>query len=276
MQEIKVHETAYMTATFRDHHVDVSQDVFAYLWSNKKTDEWISRYTKEVSPFEPLTHSLRNRFFLETIQKDVIQNGTEVLLNFGSGFSMYPYLLDKGLTHIEIDQEHVVNHKKRMTNLFVEEGKLPVRDVHFLSADFSTDDVFALYRDIISIARSKKTFILLEGVLFFLSPSATNKLFQLFSQLQKSGDQVGSVSFNQEQSSSSTFKKLLNFFNQDKDAVADFQYQLIEDDFYNQLGDYSLLIKENYLSLSTRFSDVDLNAHKGQVLIENLYLLQKK
>ena len=60
MSEIQVHETAFMTATFRDRHIDVSQDVYAYLWNNPETEKWVKRYTGEVSRFEPLTHSLRN------------------------------------------------------------------------------------------------------------------------------------------------------------------------------------------------------------------------
>lgn len=51
---IAIHETAFVTSTFRAYNEPLSQDPFAKLWRNKKTETWIARYLDEVSQEEPL------------------------------------------------------------------------------------------------------------------------------------------------------------------------------------------------------------------------------
>ena len=84
-ENIKIHETAFVTSTFRAFDENLSQDYFAKLWQNSTTENWIKEYLDQVSSEETFTHCLRNRYFLDTI-KDLIQNQQiEVVINFGSG-----------------------------------------------------------------------------------------------------------------------------------------------------------------------------------------------
>ncbi len=109
---IKIHETAFVIATFRASNEALSKDKYSIYWKNPKTDKWINNFLEKVSKDEPFTHCLRNRHFYETIRKLIASNEIEVLINFGCGFSMYPYLFDKELIHVEIDQKDVIHHKK--------------------------------------------------------------------------------------------------------------------------------------------------------------------
>ena len=40
-KNIKIHETAFVTSTFRAFDENLSQDNFAKLWQNSKTERWI-------------------------------------------------------------------------------------------------------------------------------------------------------------------------------------------------------------------------------------------
>ena len=112
-KNIKIHETAFVTSTFRAFDENLSQDNFAKLWQNSKTERWIEEYLDQVSSEETYTHCLRNRYFLDRI-KDLVQNQEiEVLINFGSGFSMYPFLLNEKLINIEVDKPEIIDWSQK-------------------------------------------------------------------------------------------------------------------------------------------------------------------
>ena len=111
-ENIEIHETAFMTSTFRSMDESLSQDNFARFWQNAKTGKWVDKYLDQVSSEETYTHCLRNRYFLEVIRNLVQRQEIQVLINFGSGFSMYPFLLNEILIHIEIDKPEIVDFKR--------------------------------------------------------------------------------------------------------------------------------------------------------------------
>ena len=185
-ENIKIHETAFVTSTFRAFDENLSQDYFAKLWQNSTTENWIKEYLDQVSSEETFTHCLRNRYFLDTI-KDLIQNQQiEVVINFGSGFSMYPFLLNEKIVHIEIDKPEIINYKKAKIKEWQEKNVLPERNIHFIGVDFSKNYKQGLFSKIQSIKGNKSTFILIEGVLFFLTREETNDLFNFFDTIQTS------------------------------------------------------------------------------------------
>ena len=145
---IQIHETAFVTSTFRSLNEDLSKDVYAKLWDNSRTDVLVEKYLDQVCSEEVSAHCLRNRFFLEEIEW--LQ--PEVLINFGSGFSMYPFLLSDDIIHIEIDKEEVVSYKEEKIKAFQKEGKLPERNIHFIGVDFSQDYVDALLEKLTKIS----------------------------------------------------------------------------------------------------------------------------
>ena len=124
-ENIKIHETAFVTSTFRAFDENLSKDNFAKLWQNSTTENWIKEYLEQVSSEEIFTHCLRNRYFLDIV-KDLIQNqGIQAVINFGSGFSMYPFLLNENIVHIEIDKPDIVNYKKNQIEEWQEKKIIP-------------------------------------------------------------------------------------------------------------------------------------------------------
>ena len=173
---IEIHETAFVTSTFRSLNKVLSKDVYAQLWNNPRTDALVEKYLNQVCVEEVSAHCLRNRFFLEEIER----LKPDVVINFGCGFSMYPFLLDENIINIEIDKEEVINYKKSRIGEFIKAGKLPERTIHFVGVDFSEDYVEKLLKTIKSIKKDKTSFVLIEGVLFFLSRKDTKKICDFF------------------------------------------------------------------------------------------------
>ena len=182
-KNIEIHETAFMTSMFRSSDGQLSGDAYAHLWNNDKTRIWVEKHTNEVSEWEPQLHCLRNRHILDTIKEIVDSEGLDVLVNFGSGFSMYPFCLSESLQHLEIDKEEIVAYKQQWIKKWVTEDVLPERRIEFIQADFNEKDQDLLKQKLISVCRGKKSFFLIEGVFFFLDPKVTKALFEIFNEV---------------------------------------------------------------------------------------------
>ncbi len=273
-EHIKIHETAFVTSTFRAFDESLSQDSFAKLWQNSKTEQWIKEYLDKVSSEETYTHCLRNRYFLDTIKNFIQNQEVEVLINFGSGFSMYPFLLNENLIHIEIDKPEIVDYKKDKIQKWQKENMLPNRNIHFIGVDFSKSYQEKLLSEIESIKGNKSTFILIEGVLFFLTRKETNDLFDFFNTIQKKGDYIGSASFQETIKKTKAFQNLLSFFNQKVSKTSQDDYQTIEDQYYESIHNYKLIDHQDYFSLSKKYKNT-INQSKELILNENFYLLKR-
>ena len=118
-----IHETAFLTCAYRSSDPELSGDHYAYLYNNARTDDWVDAITAEVSDKEPFLHCLRNRFFLDKITDFFGQHPEGVLVNWGSGFSMYPFLIAKTVQCIDIDQNDIISYKSDLLNDWIKKGK---------------------------------------------------------------------------------------------------------------------------------------------------------
>lgn len=273
-KNIAIHETAFVTSTFRSFNESLSQDSFAKLWRNAKTEKWIEAYLEQVSSEEIHTHCLRNSYFLDTIKELVATNKVEVLINFGCGFSMYPFLLDEKLINIEIDKPEVIDYKKSKIKNWQKNKLLPQRNIHFIGVDFSENYKEDLLSRIFSIKKDKPCFILIEGVLFFLDRKETDNLFHFFNLIQNQGDFIGSASFQDSLKKTLAFKKLLHFFNKKVSKTKESDYQTINDEYYQSITNYTWIDHQDYFSLSEKYNN-NVQLSEKLILNENFYLLKK-
>lgn len=270
--QIEIHDTAFMTSTLRASNEVISHDIYAKLWNNKGTDKWVKEYLKQVTKHEAIAHCLRNRYFLDTL-KNLAQNNTvEVIINFGCGFSMYPFLLDDSIINIEIDKPEIIQHKKSKILAWQKQKRLPSRNIHFIGVDFSTEYQEQLLSQINAIKKGKSSFILLEGVIFFLNLKETNNLFKLFSKIQTQGDYIGSASFEDNITDAKAFKNLLKFM---KNKTNITNYLTVNDDYYNAIPNYELIDVQDYYSLSNTYLNNTSN-NTDLILNEKFYLLKKQ
>lgn len=272
---IEIHETAFVTATFRASDEALSKDFYSDYWRNAKTDNWNENYTKKVSVEEPFVHCLRNRFFYETIKRLIEKKEIEAIINFGCGFSMYPFLFDEEVVHVEIDQQDIIEYKKSRIQNWVKEGKLPHREIHYLTKDFSSQRE-ELEDEIKSIIGDKPSFVLLEGVIFFLSKTTTNELMGLINRIQAKGSYFGSVSFLDKINESDCFQRLIAFFEDEVTLNNKFEYLTLPTTYYESLPNYELTEHEDYVSLSKQYAPERKIEDGDSILNENMYLLYKK
>lgn len=274
-QNIEIFETAFVTADFRASDVALSKDRYAHLWPSEGTKTYRQAYVESVSRYEPFAHCLRNRFFLDKIENLFKEQKIELLINFGCGFSMYPFLLPKTLAHIEIDMPQPINYKKKKITDWCASKKLPERDITFLEADFTSNYEQPLLEKIRSIKQNKRSFILLEGVLFFIGKPETDRLFNLFSSIQGTGEYVGSVSFQKKIESRTAFKKLIQFTEERLVANEKFCYQTVEDSYYLNMADYTLVDHENTFTVAKQYAPKK-TLEPDEVLDEHFYILKKQ
>lgn len=274
IKNIEIHETAFITSMFRAMNTSLSKDCYSKLWNNRITKVWVTDYLKEVSTEEVHTHCVRNRFFLEKIQKLVKKTKIDILINFGSGFSMYPFLLDESIEHIEIDKPDIIDYKKHKISNWVQTGELPERKIHFIGVDFEEDYKELLYTKIQKIKKNKKSFVLIEGVLFFLNKNQADILFDFFNEIQKEGDYLGSVSFNSSVKETKAFSRLLNFFNDRVSKTIEDDYLTLNTDFYKNKLKYTIKEHKDYFMYSKELNNT-IKLKRTDILNENFYLLEK-
>ncbi|MBT8286243.1 MAG: adenosine deaminase [Flavobacteriaceae bacterium] len=249
-------------------------DPFAHLWANEATNVHAERYSRAVSSYESLAHCLRNRYFFDTLNTLVEENKIDILLNFGCGFSMYPFTLPPSVLYVEIDTTDVISFKKDKTRLWQAEGLLPKRNIEFVSADFNAVSLEYLYNKLLPLSKGKKIFILIEGVLFFLGKEDTTRLFNLFNRLQKKEDFIGSVSFEPSLEKQVVFKKLIDFVEVNLEKNQQFNYQTVPEEFYSSVEGYNLIDHQDTMSLGSIYKP-DITISEDEILNEHMYLMQK-
>ena len=174
---------------------------------------------------------------------------------------------------IAIEKE-IINYKKTKIKEWQEKNVLPERNIHFIGVDFSKNYKQGLFSKIQSIKGNKSTFILIEGVLFFLTREETNDLFNFFDTIQTSDDYIGSASFQETIKDTKAFQNLLDFFNKKVSKTTESDYQTIENQYYKSKENYKLIDHQDYFSLSKKYGN-NINQSKELILNENFYLLKK-
>ncbi len=271
---LHVHDTAFLTSTYRSSNQELSKDPFAQLWNTPGTDAWVAEHVAAISPHEPHLHCLRNRYFFEQLHTLYGQGAISLLINFGSGFSMYPFVLPEDLQHIEVDLPPILAHKQQHLQRWMDNGTLPHRNIHFIGADFMTSDS-RWVEEIMAQKEDQKAFILIEGVLFFLNEQGTQKTFDIFDRILHSGDFIGSVSFQETIEGTAVFNRLIDFCIQRLNYQHGFHYQVVPDSFYYQRTGYSCIDHQDGLTLNQQFSPHYPLPDRSDFLNENMYLLRK-
>ncbi|WP_062059928.1 class I SAM-dependent methyltransferase [Aquimarina longa] len=271
---MKIHETAFIVSTYRSYHEDISKDIYAKLWNNTKTELLIPSILKSISKDEAILHSLRNRFFYERINSFFTKNNGGTLINFGAGFSMYQFIIDDTVSTIEIDKREIIDYKKNKIDLWVDQNKLPYRETLYTAIDFNQKTEKEIIEMLYPLIKKKPTFILLEGVLFFLDQQTTNKLFRVFNKLQNQGDLVGVVSYLPEIEKTEVYQRLLNYFDTHNSTNDSFNHQTIATSYYKKIKGYRLQEHIDEFQLSKIYTPQNSFIDKTQLLNENMYILE--
>lgn len=275
LSDTKIEDTAFVCAEYRARDVALSGDPFAHLWPTAKTKEWVGSYLAEVSGEEAFVHCLRNRFWLEEIGNFLNRFPEACFVNFGCGFSLYPFVSEDRHTFVEVDVKDVIEFKRAKSEQLIKEGKLPARKIEWVVSDFEDQDSYDNLRQrLISRISGRPSFFLIEGVLFYLSKDAASSLFSMFKELQKLGDRVGSVSFLPEIRATEVYQRFLSYFERRLGITRD-NYLELPLEFYQGLSGYRLLKHTEYCELSRKYSPDRSIDDPDDILNEHMFLLER-
>ncbi|BAY12160.1 class I SAM-dependent methyltransferase [Calothrix sp. NIES-2098] len=271
-----VHDSALIVNAFRARKSHISADKFAALWISQESDIWANKYAEQVGSTEILVHALRHRFFLECLNKFFDKSPDGVFINIGAGFTNYPYLISSEISCCEIDTEVNIKFKQQKLAEFEIKGYLPHRQIRFITVNDLNDlaeisNLELILREWIS---DRSSFILFEGVFFYLQIEAIGHFYSMLASLQQRGDIVASTSFRPEECNKLMFQRLVDYCRTDY-KMRNFTPTTIPTSFYSQQQDYSLVTHKNYYNLCQEFASTEQLENPEEVLEEDCYVLER-
>ena len=271
-----VHDSALIVNSFRAKYPSVSEDRFAALWITEESEKWATIYAEKVGPTEILVHALRHRFFLDKLTQflEIFPDG--VFVNVGAGFTNYPFLISSATPCCEIDTEANVSFKKRKLAEFDWNRDMPTRTIKFIVADDLNDlaEIPALASVLREWIDGRPSFVLFEGVFFYLQPETISRFYAALASSQKKGGILGSTSFRPEECDKGMFRRLVAYCRTDY-KMRDFTPTTVPTAFYTQQSGYRLAAHENYYGLSKKYGFPEQLDNQEEVLEEDCYILER-
>jgi len=252
----KVQNTAAWMAGCRASLPKISLDIFAKLWLNPAALKKHSEYVTDVSPLEDVCLSLRNRFFLEHVEKFLLED-KGIFINLGAGFSSLSYLLPDGHNYIEIDHPNNIRRKKKLVSQLVVKGLLPKRSIDFISVDLNNlGEINTLQEALQKKVKQKRCFLLMEGLLYYLSQTSADALFKLANKILSPGSQFGLVTWNPETFKYPVYKRFEQFLQEKGQSLPKFICH--NPSQIASLAHYQLVKQVDYKMLSAEYTNSPL------------------
>ncbi len=271
-----VDASAHVVNCFRAKYTNISLDNFAHLWVAKPTERLANRYLQEVGESEDIAHCLRHRFFLERLREFSIQATKGVFINIGAGFTNYPYLLNTPIPSCEVDKPNLVESKQQRIQKLQSSHQLPERDILFIpTKDLNkSSENKKLFDSLSQWIDSRQSFVLMEGLLYWLSQDSVNSLFKHLQQTQTTGSLLALNAFKPSEASKEMFHRLRKFSEKGY-GIGNLSPNTLSETFHENLLGYKLIDRANYINLSKQLDEVKELENKDSVLEEDCYLLRK-
>ena len=272
--EHTISESAFLVNESRARRSDISHDTYAHLWVTKATQQLWDEFATQVYPYDDIELSLRNRFFLDQVNTYTNTTTNSVFINLGAGFTSYSLLLPPSCCCIEVDVPAVITYKQEKTSFFQDQGLIPRRMILYKSADLQNPmDRKEMETFFKTILQGKPSFILLEGITYYMKRTTLDALFGLCSTIQTKGSQLAFDFWTPSQVSHPVFQRFTHFFSErfhhdpskytflDKDSIKKIRgymmttmtdIQQLECTYLSTrlLQDYHLILPEQYVVLT--------------------------
>jgi O-methyltransferase involved in polyketide biosynthesis len=183
-----ISESAFLVNESRARRVELSGDIYAHLWVSDATRALWDAFCEEVYPYDEIELGLRNRFFLDRLDSFAGLNPGAVFVNIGAGFTSYPFLTRTECHSFEVDYPHVIDYKRAKMREWRAAGALPPREVELIGADLtSASDRARLKETLLRATSDAPSFILMEGITYYLYRDVLDALFGICADLQGKG-----------------------------------------------------------------------------------------
>jgi hypothetical protein len=155
-------------------------------------------------------------------------------------------------------------------------GLLPARPITFLPLDDLNDpaQLSGLLARLRTWLEDRPSFVLLEGVLFYLHLSTIENLLAGLASIQGGGDIVANTSFRPEECQKAMFQRLVSYCTTDYQQVH-FSPTTLPNRFYRRQQGYAVLEHRNCFDLQRTYAPQEYLGAAEYVLEEDLYLLQR-
>ena len=270
-----ISESAFLVNESRARNVELSRDRYARLWVSDSTRRLWEDFSREVYPHDAIELALRNRFFLECLNSYLNSSQATAFVNIGAGFTSYPFLTDKPCRCIEVDYAHVIEYKRQRIAQWQDEGLLPKRDIDFLAADLTDEkDVEALTGALNARLNDRPSFILMEGLTYYLQMDVLRRLLDAFSKTQVDDSILAFDFWTPDTSNHPIFARLRKFW-ADRFGQQETSYNLFDVDFAAFIPGYDVVEVTTIQELEKVFSNTTFLANYDEIIPENYAVLRK-
>ncbi|NIM65393.1 MAG: hypothetical protein GTO51_05310 [Candidatus Latescibacteria bacterium] len=270
-----ISESAFLVNESRARNVDLSRDIFAHLWVDDSTQKLWDDFSREVYPHDEIELSLRNRFFLDCLNSHINADTSIVFVNVGAGFTSYPFLTNKPCRCIEVDYAHVIDFKRKKIEGWQEEGIVPKRGIDYIAADLNNKlEMEELGSILGSHLKINHSFILLEGLTYYLEMPVLRNLLAIFSELQV-GDSILTFDFwTPDSADHPVFIRFREFFSK-RFGYKEARYNLFDADFVRSIPGYSVVEITSIQDLEKVYSKTTFLSDYENILPEQYAVLMK-
>jgi O-methyltransferase involved in polyketide biosynthesis len=270
-----ISETAFLVNESRARNVELSRDRYAHLWVSDDTKKLWEDFSREVYPLDDIELSVRNRFFLERLDAALERDPTTVFVNFGAGFTSYPFLTERPCECIEVDYEHVCDFKRRKITDWRGEGILPDRDVEFIAADLADGvDVERLRAELALRLGERPSVATFEGITYYLDMGALVDLFEMLRGLQRPGSIVTLDFWTPDDAGRPIHARLKRFFNE-RFGFEETRYNIFDVDFINSLDGYTVLEITDVQELERIYAGTSRLSDPDKIIPEHYAVLSR-
>ena len=271
-----ISDSAFLVNESRSRRVDISKDIYAHVWTTDETHRLWKDFSEQVYPYDDIELSLRNRFFLDQLQSFISATKKPIFINIGAGFTSYPFLVDTSCTCIEADLPHVIDFKQRNIRSFIKDRILPERDITFIGVDLSKEtDRARLQHELVSLVKNHPSFILLEGITYYLDKSVLIHLLNMFCNMQTTGSLLSCDFWDPSVVTHPIFKKFIQYFD-DRFGHKKTQYHLFDVDFVTSIKGYHIRKLTDIQQLEKQYLNTTILKDYEKILPENYVVLKKE
>ncbi|MEX2263592.1 MAG: class I SAM-dependent methyltransferase [Bryobacteraceae bacterium] len=275
-----ISDTAFLVNESRARSVQLSGDVFAAHWVAEEKRDAVRQlwddFSREVYPHDDLELGIRNRFFLTRLEDFVYRARDAAFVNVGAGFTSYPFLLSRPIDCIEIDYPHVIEQKRNRLVTLRQTGVLPERSVKLFAADLSQAAEREQLRQMLtSELAGRPSFILLEGLTYYLSEPVLRALLESFRNLQPGGSELAFDFWRTDITRRPVFCKLQDFFVR-RFGFETQAYNLFGEDFICSLGGYGVVRITDATAEERTYAGTAILSDYDKILPENYAVLRRE
>lgn len=268
-----ISESAFLVNESRARNVELSRDRFAHLWVTDATRKLWEDFSNNVYPHDDIELPLRNRFFLERLNSYIKKRIDSVFVNIGAGFTSYPFLIDHPCRCVEVDYPHVIGFKQSRIEKWRSEGLLPNRKIDYFKVDLTVEQGVNLLENYLeALLADKPSFILMEGLTYYLKRSVLKRLFFLFSSVQKQGSVLAFDYWKPDVTVHPVFNRFQAFFN-DRLGHVPSDYNLFDLSFVKSIAGYDIEESTDIQRLEREFANTNRLQSYENILPEQYALL---